>query len=139
MTMEIAQNMSQRQTQWEVTQLMADSIFPDVAKMLSKDAYIDALHHVAGRKRVSRYRSGVDFLFFELFPKYRPWCRRFYKGRGPQLNLVPDVTPDQILRWQAFMKGALLVAHALLTQKQRASWGLFRQLLEASAEPDNSP
>jgi len=63
------------------------TIFPMVEVWLqgtSKHWY--ALEAVASRKHMSRYRSIVDFVFVELFPKWRPACFRFYEDRGPLLR-----------------------------------------------------
>lgn len=115
--------------QSQVLPSMCGSLFPDIAEMLEESDYQKALTFVASRKNMEAYHDNVDFLFCELFKKFRSPCRRFYEGNGPPLHDLPEATPDQIRRWQVFMKGALLVAHAAMEQQRRMSWSQFQGVL----------
>ncbi len=108
-----------------------ESIFPQVEAMLLGDGdYQDALEFVAARKKMSSYRSMIDFLFCELHPEWRMKCRAFYNGNGPQLK--DQISVEQLMEFNARLFKALEVAHKLFTEKRCKSWVWYRgQVKEA--------
>ena len=108
------------------------SIFPEVDALLvgSTAEYQHALLYVAARKRMSDYRSMVDFLFCELHPKWKLSCRSFYQGAGSQLRELID--EDERVSYNTRMLKALEVALQLHNEKRCESWGWYVQQVEAA-------
>ncbi len=63
------------------------SIFPEAEALFTgDDEYAEALHYFASRKKITHYRSLMDFVFCELHPEWQGACRRFYRDKGKPLE-----------------------------------------------------
>ncbi|MFA6006993.1 MAG: hypothetical protein WC764_04700, partial [Candidatus Paceibacterota bacterium] len=94
-----------------------------------------ALEYVAARKNMNVYHSMVDFLFCELYPKWRGSCMRFYLGRGPLLKEL--LGSEQIEDFDKKLTTALTVARTLFREQRCNSWSRYRfevkKVLQAAA------
>ena len=102
------------------------SLFPEIDKFLEDTDHQLALQFVASRKNMDRYHSMVDFLFAEIFIKYRGDCFRFYSGDGPQLRNSKIATKENISMWQSKMIQALKHALEVFQEKRQINWTRFR-------------
>lgn len=102
------------------------TIFPAAERLLRKTDYQKALEHVASRKNMERYHSMMDFLFAELFTKYRRACFRYYEDGGPLLR--DTLTREQIERYDRWLVIALKVAKEKLdaSYKWTGGWATYR-------------
>lgn len=101
------------------------SIFPAVDKLVSQPDYQSALNYVGYRKNMLRYRSMVDFLFVELFPRYRARCFQFYKRTGPALRA--ELPAEAVGKCAGLMVSALHIALRYLETEEAISWKAFRK------------
>jgi len=103
----------------------SSSLFPQAEALLEQLEYQKALHHVSARKKMDRYWSMMDFLFCELFNRYRHACLRFYRNGG--LSLRDIVKDDEQLRsCDRCLVLALQKAAMYERQRRIASWCVFR-------------
>lgn len=107
------------------------SIFPQAeALIIGSNGYWEALQYVAARKKMSRYQSVIDFLFCELHPEWKMACRRYYNHNGPPLR--EQITVRQLAIFNARLLIALEVALECHKEKQRKSWGCYRDRVETA-------
>ncbi len=108
------------------------SIFPEVENLLGTDEYLTAFIYVARFKNKKKYWSIIDFLFCELFTKWKPACFAFYVGNGPKLKELIDEEEKE--NYNQKIKQALEIAKALLESEQsmpkrRHCWFRFRKIV----------
>ena len=103
-----------------------ESIFPQVEnKLISSSDLQNALRYVGSRKKMSNYRSMLDFMFCELHPYYRNSCQRFYDHDGPPLR--ERINAEQVAYYNRYMLTALDVAYKLFCEKRCRSWSWYRK------------
>lgn len=86
-----------------------ESVFERTEALLSEDdEYANAIESQARLKKMEYYRDLIDFLFCEVYPKWKSKCFMFYKGKGPQLVDIPEVTQDMIDKWDDYMADYVL-------------------------------
>ena len=104
------------------------SVFPAVDNLLKETDFQLALEHVASKKNMDVYRSMVDFLFCEIFIKFKKGCFRFYDDKGPPLRKV--VTDQAKLRWfEKMLIRSLNLAHQVMSERRDRrfkNWCFFR-------------
>ena len=102
------------------------SIFPRAESWLLADSdHQHGLEYVARRKNQERYHSMMDFLFCELFVKYRQDCFRYYEGKGP---LLKEMISREEIKWcDAILLKALKTAHQAFCKQRKMTWTSFRQ------------
>lgn len=122
----LARSLRMKQVRLEIVGGITESIFPKVERMLLGDSdYRKALEYVAARKQMDRYRSMIDFMFCELYPKWRKPCFHFYDGDGPSLKEM--LTVEQIQEYERRMVKALGVAHKLFCEQRCKSWCWYQK------------
>jgi hypothetical protein len=100
------------------------SLFPRVEALLfSSSEYQQALRHVSSKKKMSGYRSVMDFLFCEIFTEYQRACRQFYDDKGPSLQEI--LSYEQCLIFEDALLRGLMVAHQARLRKLRMAWAGF--------------
>lgn len=104
---------------------MTETIFPTVEIWLQEDGdHYKSFKYVASRKKLNRYKSVIDFLFCELFTRYRPGCFRYYADKGPPLRkIINDAQREYAER---VMLRALQEAYDIFCEQRKISWGWFR-------------
>lgn len=108
------------------------TIFTEAEKLLRESDYQEALKHVGSRKNMDRYESMMDFLFCEIFPRWRYRCFRYYDGEGKQLRFL--LSKEEISRYDSQLVTALEVAMEALKEEWMVSWGHYRmQVIEKLA------
>lgn len=102
------------------------SIFPQAESWLLSNAdNYEALEFVACRKNMKKYHSMIDFIFCELFVKYRKDCFRYYEKKG--LLLKEIISREEIEWYDAVLLGALKLAHQIFREQRKTNWASFRQ------------
>jgi hypothetical protein len=109
----------------EVTGGTTQSIFPIAeAWLLDCGDHQMALQYVAHKKKMDRYCSMMDFLFCELFIRYRNECFRFYEGGGKPLKEL--ISEAQRQDFQRTLIAALLHAYRVWRKRRKLDWVKFR-------------
>jgi len=96
------------------------SIFPTLEKWLEYDDRMKGVLHVARNKRMSRYRSVIDFLLSETIPMYRPACKKFYKGKGPPLRDM--LSRSVLVMVEAGLLQMVEFCYAIYIERRNVSW-----------------
>lgn len=107
----------------ELTGGISDTVFPKAEDLLlSSTNYQEALEFVADKRRMRAYESMMDYLFCESFPSWKPDCRRYYQGKGPQLIDHPTLTDTMVKRYDELLCLVLHGCLCLLNRKRRLQW-----------------
>ena len=104
-----------------------DTIFPEVEALLKSTEYQKALDYVAKRKNADKYESVMDFIFCELFPKWRTKCFRYYLSRKPKDRLKNQISEARRTLYAWTMLQALHIAYAAFCEDRKLSWSGLRQ------------
>lgn len=104
-----------------------ESVFHRTEELLNEDDdYADAIEFQAKKKRMEDYRDLIDFLFCEIYPKWKIRCFKFYKGEGPQLVEMTEVTEEMIDEWDDYMADMVLpTALAAYKERLECCWNGF--------------
>lgn len=109
-----------------------ETIFPAVEEFLLETEFQKALEFVAGRKKMNRYASMMDYLFCELAGHGWPRrCQLYYQGEGPQLQYLIDEA--QRVRFEILLLAGLQHAYHLFSENREISWKQFRDEVWALA------
>lgn len=111
-----------------------DSVFPRTeALLLAHAEFQQGLVYIGSKRRISEYRSMMDFVFCEATGKYKAQCRSFYEDRGPPLRDI--LSPEQIAFYDPWLAAACAVSAWLYRQqKPWAGWPNMRKLIMAHAK-----
>lgn len=102
------------------------SIFPHVDELLQQPEYQRSLLWVRRAPRDQlNYRSLQDYLFVQVFPKWRNACRRFYAGDGPPFRRILSL--DEIARIELKLIHAIDQAHAAMVEARQVGWSSLQQ------------
>ncbi len=105
----------------EVAGGATESVFPLVEAWLEVDSdRWGAFTRIRGKRRMTPYRSVIDFLLCETIPEHRAQCLTFYAGGGAQLREL--ATPVQLAAMQARLLLFLTLAYEAFTQHRALSW-----------------
>jgi hypothetical protein len=109
----------------DLTGGMTNSVFPLVEKWLFDEGdHQEALDFVAARKNQDRYHSVMDFLFCEIFVKYRWSCSQYYEHDGKKLAEI--ISEQQRQEYQDVLMKAVQHAYAIFKEKRVMYWVKFR-------------
>ncbi len=92
--------------------------------LFEDDDHQRGLEYVARRKNMEKYHSMMDFLFCEIFTKYRKDCFRYYEDKGPLLKEM--ISQEQIERYDAILLEAVKIAYQAFCEERKVTWGWFR-------------
>jgi len=105
---------------------LTESIFPRVEQWLQLSSdHAESLKYIAARKNMNRYRSVVDFLFCEIFLRFRSRCFAYYDERGKKLAEI--ITESERQEFENVLMTALQGAYNAFREKRRLSWATFRR------------
>ena len=109
------------------------SIFPTIEKRLNENSDLqNALNFIADREIQEEYWTVIDFMFCEIFTKYKPDCKKFYEGSGKPLRDI--IKREEWQRANFAMHMTLTRAYDLFCQKRVRSWKDIRlDILEIAA------
>lgn len=119
----------------ELTGGWTTSIFPLVEEWLNKPCskHQRALPYIGSRASMNRYRSVVDYIVGQVFPKHRQDIFKFYGGWTPDI-MMDLITNEERKLMEISILAHLEVAHQLWVQKERASWKTVRDVVVALTE-----
>jgi hypothetical protein len=106
---------------------LTESIFPEAEAWFRTSAdRMKSFEYVASRKKMDRYESVIDFLFCEIFTRYRRSCFNFYERKGPQLKDM--ITIPERSHFALVLVKALDLGYQAFAEKRRLSWTELRVL-----------
>jgi len=105
---------------------MCRGAFPRLSELLEDEKYPLSIRVVGWGKKLERYANLTDFLFVEIFIKWRSACIRFYKGKGPALKDAPGVTEEMLSKWDEELCEAAELAYECAFNRITTSWTCFR-------------
>lgn len=108
--------------------LTGEVVFPRVDAWLNASSdHQNALLYVADEQKMESYRSMVDYLFCELFVKYRKPCFLYYDDEGPQLREIARQQHLSLIGFEQIMLRALEIAYRAFCEQRQLSWSSFRK------------
>ena len=113
------------------------SCFPETEIVLEIDEVRKAIKYVTTRKDRTIYNSTADFIFCEIFNKWKSKCMEFYNDNGPQLSECEEVTKQWLNAVDIFMSQVVLpTCVSLRKQKRKCSWNMVKASgIRALTEP----
>jgi hypothetical protein len=98
-----------------------DSVFKKSESwLLESSDRQETIQKIGCIRKAKRYRSVMDFIFCELFVKYRPSCFKFYEGEGPPLREI--LTEEEINNYDDALLRCLYLAYDLCNTERKLSW-----------------
>lgn len=113
---------------------MCDNVFPKLTELLEEEKYQLAIRVVGWEKKWSRYRSLEDFVFVEMFPKWKSACIRYYDGKGPSLRENPDIDDTMLDKWERFLCECVAMAYHCAFNRITTSWCKFTDICDKYIE-----
>ena len=113
---------------------MCSDVFPELSDMLEDDKYQLAIRVVGWFKKWERYSSLEDFVFVEMFPKWRSACVRYYDGKGPSLSEDPNVDDEMLDKWDEFLCKCVDMAYQCAFNRVTTSWERFARICHKQIE-----
>jgi len=104
-----------------------ETIFKGTEEMLNETKYQKALIYISDHETMNKYRSMMDFLFCELFPKYKKGCFNYYEDEDKYPRLKNILDKSQIEIFDGLLQASLEVAYSISKQKEEKSWIDFRK------------
>jgi len=95
------------------------------------------LHSFFLPEEISEYHSTLDLLFCKIFPEWSKACFAYYSGRGERLSSFSQVSPKNLLEWDAQISDIVLPRLKSLYLKGRRRWASVEKDLRVPAPPRN--
>ncbi len=110
----------------DITGGITTSIFPSVESALNSTEMQKSLQYAAKRKNMNLYRSMVDFLFCELWMKFRPVAKKYYADSCDENLAKHHMTVEERIDFEISMMQALAIAYKAMSHKRAMDWTKFR-------------
>lgn len=88
--------------------------------LLESSNHQEVIQKVGHPRRAKRYQSLMDFLFCELFVKFRKPCFAFYEEEGPPLRDI--ITKEEIETYDGSLLRIFHLAYDLCNTEKKLSW-----------------
>jgi hypothetical protein len=100
------------------------SIFSKSESWLMEDSdRQDAIQKIGSMRKAGKFHSIMDFVFCELFTKYKKSCFTFYEEKGPPLREL--LTEEEIALYDDAILRSFLLAYDLCVTERKVSWKKF--------------
>lgn len=104
---------------------LTETVLPETEVLLAETDYQLALGFVSRKKNMNLYESMMDFLFCEIFTKYRRSCFAYYEDQEKP-RLKDMMSPEELARYDLWLKAGLNLAKQKMEEKRVLSWKQYR-------------